>query len=248
MSADSRWVRLNIDFDDSPWVFTMSAEGQLAWIKLLCHVKRDGRGGKVRALEPLVAHRKWGVGEEHIVKMLQAAVNDGALVIEDGKWCLSNWSKYQETDSTAAERKRRQRAKDSHAGHDMSRRDNRDDCRVTETETETYNPQTPKGELVELLPEPLRTDRVRKAWASYCEHRRGLRVRQYSEKGLESLAKRLSHLSESQICALIDEVISRNWQGIDPSLLPSSDGSRMPERFKTQAKRLPTYDEQRRAS
>lgn len=130
----SRWLRLNIDWDDSPWVFTLHAELQLAWIKLLCHVKRDGTGGKVKALAPLVAGRKWGVGEEAVTKMLQAGVNDGAIQSEDGYWIITNWAKYQEFDRTASERKRRQRAKD---GHGMSRRDTVDNCHATETETET---------------------------------------------------------------------------------------------------------------
>jgi len=91
-----RWIRLNIDFDDSPWLFVLSAESQLAWIKLLCHIKRDGSNGRCKALSPIVAGKKWGVGDEAVTKLLQAAVTDGALSIEDGYWTLVNWSKFQQ--------------------------------------------------------------------------------------------------------------------------------------------------------
>lgn len=107
--SNSRWLRLNIDWDDSPWVFTLSPECQLVWIKLLCHVKRDGAGGKVKALAPLVAARKWGVGEESVVKMIQAGINEGAIVFDGKTWRISSWDKYQGSDPTNAERQRRYR-------------------------------------------------------------------------------------------------------------------------------------------
>jgi len=144
-----RWVRLNIDFDDSPWLFVLSAESQLAWVKLLCHVKRDGIGGACKALAPLVAAKKWGVGDESVVKMLQAAVADGALVIEGKEWRIVNWNAHQETDFNAAVRMRRYRerkAQEQAKGEDVTgvTRNNRNDtrnnhnaCRATETETET---------------------------------------------------------------------------------------------------------------
>lgn len=147
--TESRWMRLNIDWDDSPWLFTLSAESQLAWIKLLCHVKRDGRAGTVKALATIVAAKKWGVGEEAVVKLLQAAVNDGALESNGETWVITNWDKYQDVDRTANERQRRRRAKqkESNKGgdnpesvtecHAVTPVTTRNDCHVTETETET---------------------------------------------------------------------------------------------------------------
>jgi hypothetical protein len=108
-----RWLRLDICWDDSPWLFVLSEGAQLAWVKLLCTVKRDGSKGRMKAIRPLVASRKWGVGEESVVKMLQAAQDDGALSVEDAAetWVITNWDRYQEPDSTAAERMRRMREK-----------------------------------------------------------------------------------------------------------------------------------------
>ena|SRR3990167_9118431 len=108
-----RWLRLDVSWDDSPWLFVLSEGSQLAWIKLLCHVKVWGVGGKCKSLSPIVAAKKWGVGEESVTKMLQAAITDGALLVDGSAWLLVNWDKYQELDPTAAERKRRERARKS---------------------------------------------------------------------------------------------------------------------------------------
>jgi hypothetical protein len=91
----SRWIRLNIDWDDSPWVFVLAAGSQLAWIKLLCHYRREIRGGGCKALAPFVAAKKWGVGEEDVEKMLRAAVEHGALEAEGGVWTITGWDDYQ---------------------------------------------------------------------------------------------------------------------------------------------------------
>ena len=104
--SESRWIRVNVDWDDSPWLDVLSAESQLAWIKLLCLVKKEGTGGRVKAKEPAVAAKRWGVGTEHVTKLLRAAQDDGALLIEDGCWVLQNWCKYQDN---SAERMRRYR-------------------------------------------------------------------------------------------------------------------------------------------
>jgi len=109
VAKESRWLRLNVDWDDSPWLFTLSEGSQLAWIKFLCYVKSLGTSGRVRALEPLIASRKWGMGEESVSKMLQAGVNDGAIIVENGYWVVVNWSKYQGRDETNAERQKRYR-------------------------------------------------------------------------------------------------------------------------------------------
>lgn len=106
MSAQSRWLRLNTDWHLSDWVVVLSAESRLAWIQLLCHVKVNGFAGKCKAIAPQVAERLWFVNEPSIRQMLQAAENSGALVIENGTWFLTGWSKFQ-GDETNAERQKR---------------------------------------------------------------------------------------------------------------------------------------------
>lgn len=137
-----RWIRLNVDFDNSEWLFVLSAESQLAWIKLLCHMKRDGARGRCKAMSVAVAAKRWGLGPEHVEKLLQAAQNDGALRVADGEWAVTAWGKYQEEDATNAERQKRFRERkqeptvtESNALLPLC---NTSHCHATETET--YNP------------------------------------------------------------------------------------------------------------
>jgi hypothetical protein len=111
MSAESRWLRLNANWMRSEWLFVLSAESRLAWIQLLCYVKTDGTGGKVKAISPMVFARSNFIGEESVAQMLAAAKQDGALSEDGGSWTVTNWKQYQESES--AERVRRHRAKAS---------------------------------------------------------------------------------------------------------------------------------------
>lgn len=137
-----RWIRLDVDFDDTPWLFCLSAESQLAWLKLLCYTKRSGIGGRVKALSSIVAAKKWGVGEESVTKLLQAAVLDGALQLDGSDWVITKWADFQEPDNTNAERQRRFRERKQ--GKETVTQSNAVTpvtlpvtCRVTETETIT---------------------------------------------------------------------------------------------------------------
>lgn len=110
----SRWIRLDVGFDDADWVFTLSEGSQLAWVKLLCYVKRDGIGGRAKIMSPMVAAKRWGVGEESVEKMIRAAEKDGAIVTSGGEWEVTGWTKYQDQhDPSNAERQRRYREKQS---------------------------------------------------------------------------------------------------------------------------------------
>lgn len=112
MSATSIWIRQNVDWMFSDWVFVLSAESRLAWNQLICYCKAYGRGGGVCPKRPaLVLARQWAVGEESIMQMLLAARNAGALVETEDEWELTGWDKYQKTDNTNAERQARHREK-----------------------------------------------------------------------------------------------------------------------------------------
>jgi len=106
-----RWLRLDAQWDDSDWVALLEPLSQLAWVKLLCYVKRDGRRGTAYALSPRAAAKKWGVPAQAVEDMIVRASEDGALVVEGGAWVVVKWSEYQEPDPTATDRKRKQRAK-----------------------------------------------------------------------------------------------------------------------------------------
>lgn len=106
-----RWLRLDAQWDDTEWVMMMPPLAQLAWVKLLCYVKRDGRGGVAYGLASKVAAKKWDIPVRSVEEMLTAAQRDGALRVNE-KWEVTKWNEYQEVDQTAAARKRRQRRKE----------------------------------------------------------------------------------------------------------------------------------------
>lgn len=180
-----RWIRLDISFDDS-WLYCLSAESQLAWIKLLCHVKRDGIKGSAKALGIIVAAKKWGIGEESVAKMLQAGVNDGAIVIEGGQWVIANWREYQDPDPTAAERMKRHRESQkttiepatvtpvtrNKGVTPVTTVTNGVTCRATETETETETlTKTGKEKAITLGDSSLVSPNARDAFfASVLDH------------------------------------------------------------------------------
>lgn len=137
-----RWIRLDVSWDDSPWLFDLPADAQLAWVKLLCYVKRDGSCGTCKAMAPEVAAKRWGVTVTSVTALLSVATADGALRAESGTWTVCNWSKYQDSDTTRAERQKRFRERSQvqivTESNGVTTVTDGVTCRVTETETETY--------------------------------------------------------------------------------------------------------------
>lgn len=133
MSKSQRWMRLDTGIFDSEWVYLLDPLAQLAWVRLLIHVKTEGVKGTAKALSIPVACKKWGIPESDIQAMLTAAREDGALA-EGAEWSVTNWLKYQE--SPSAERVRKHRALQDANVTPESVTDGYS-CRVTETETET---------------------------------------------------------------------------------------------------------------
>lgn len=133
MAKSQRWMRLDTGIFDSEWVYLLDPLAQLAWIRLLLHVKTEGVKGTAKALSIPVACKKWGIPESDIQAMLTAAREDGALA-EGAEWSVTNWLKYQESPSTERVRKHRALQSDDVTPESVTERYT---CRVTETETET---------------------------------------------------------------------------------------------------------------
>lgn len=177
--ADTRWLRLDAGWMDSDWLAVLSPGARLAWVSLLSYCKLAGTKGSVKALSPIVASRRWDIPADDVSAMLDAATSDGALESdEDGDWVVTAWAHYQEPDKTAADRKRRQRERESAdvtPRHGMSRRDTRDEDRdtvtdrdvtrdrgvtrhATETETSTTHTNARARETADPPPSPPSTD------------------------------------------------------------------------------------------
>lgn len=179
----ARWIRLDVTFDEG-WLFVLAPAAQLAWVKLLCSCKKEGIRGRMKAKKHLVAARQWGIGEEDVVKMLQAAQDDGALALEGDEWVIVNWDEYQDSDYTTAERSQRYRERKRQANvtprHAVTTVTHRDACRatetetLTETETEVNTPKPPKG-AEWVLPTELNTPEFAEAWSKWVEYRTEIR-------------------------------------------------------------------------
>lgn len=111
MTATRRWFRLDITWSASTWLAVLRPGGRLGWIELLGYVKGHGVAGRVKALPPEIAAKRWGIPTRDVQAMLDAATGNGALRTEDGDWVITGWKKYQEVDNTAAERMKRHREK-----------------------------------------------------------------------------------------------------------------------------------------
>lgn len=172
MPPARRWIRMDVGWEESEWIAALPLGGRLAWVLLIGHVKTRGIGGRAKAPSISIIARKWDIPQGDVEAMIRAAVEDGALLLEDGEWVLTAWARYQEPDLTATERKRRERASrnsatngDSHAVTTVTHRDSTVTRHATETltltETETdEKPSAPPParedgrEVVDLDEEP----------------------------------------------------------------------------------------------
>lgn len=217
----ARWIRLDTTWDASEWLFVLSPESQLAWVKLLCYVKTDGTNGRVKALSPVVAAKRWGIGSESVDKLVNAAVSHGAIVTENGEWCVTKWREYQITDATALDRKRKQRAaQKQNPGSKRSRKSrnvtevtrdtvtNRDACHATETLTLTPQPPFWGNDLPPALDFP----EFHTAWSEWLGHRKDISKPQTPR----SVKEQLKSLAENPATAVltIRHSIKQGYRGL----------------------------------
>jgi hypothetical protein len=148
-------------------------------VELLCHVKAHGTAGAAKRLAAHIAARVTGVTRDAFETMERAAIEDGALVVDEGEWVITGWSDRQ-VDPTAAERMRRYRERLQALTEEPAKAVTRNDRNVTavtptETKTETKTttsvhkrtelefPVKPKQSSGQYeYPEPFE-----RAWAAY---------------------------------------------------------------------------------
>lgn len=118
MAAPRRWIRLDVGWEDS-WLDELTGAAAGCWPRLLCWVKRDGVQGRCKRPRTEKLARVWRVTVADILELEAAAVRDGALRMDGNEWVVPNWLEYNPLDAGAAQRKRRQRAKED--GHAESR-------------------------------------------------------------------------------------------------------------------------------
>jgi hypothetical protein len=203
----------------------LSVGSQLAWVKLLCYMKRDGVSGRVKSLAPFVAAKKWSIGVEDVEKLIQAAIAHGALVSDEGIWVLTAWDEHQGSDPTNAERQARFRGKKhvtpSNAVTPLRNVTPVTICHATETETETREiPPNPQGgggiDFLELLPESHRTVEVRTAWNEFETMRKETGRRPWKDQARKSNAAKFAKFSPNVLAEAFRTSVQHQWQGVFP--------------------------------
>jgi len=160
MAKDSRWVRLNVGWDESTWLEELPWAVRAVWPIILCHVKVFGSAGRCPVPSWARFARGHDIPSEFVNALVEAATADGALIIEDGYMTVSNWNAYQGSDSAERVKSHRERRAKT---DDVTERNNgvtgvtlqgvtSDDetlpCHATETGTETGTgtmTKTPSG-------------------------------------------------------------------------------------------------------
>lgn len=110
-----KWIRLDVEWEESGWLDAMSGQAAGCWPRLLCHVKLRGKKGRCHSPDPSVLARRWRVTRQAVDELIAGAVKDGAVVIHGDELEVTNWTAYQEVDKTAAGRMRKMRARNGAA-------------------------------------------------------------------------------------------------------------------------------------
>lgn len=113
-----RWIRLDATWEDSEWLDDLPGVSAGCWPRLLCLVKLAGIGGRLKRPSLKALARRWRVEVADIAALEDAAINDGALLVEEGDWVLTGWDEYQQPDRTAAERMRAYRERQKQEAED----------------------------------------------------------------------------------------------------------------------------------
>jgi hypothetical protein len=239
MSADARWVRLNVVWDGSVWLAALPWPVRAAWPLILCYVKREGREGRVKA--PIAQRFAGGhdIPVEVITALSNAAIENGALIVEDGHWIIANWDVYQKPDPTNAERQKRY--KQAHAGSNANNnaQETPDNAPVTPlpchaTETETVTITSPNGEgapegatsgkkparsefFIGLFPPEYHTAELKAAVSSNFKMRREKKKAALTETTLRARAAEWTgNFTPSEIETAFREATLGGWDGVFP--------------------------------
>lgn len=245
MSAEARWVRLNVDWDESRWLAALPWHVRAAWPLVLCYVKKNGTGGRCR--EPIAA--RWAgahdMPEEVITALLAASIASGALLIEDEHWVIAKWDEYQRPDTTNAERQKRFKERRSGSNNTVKPPDNEKvtplHCHARQNRTEqnndidrTVTPQDPNGSspqgdgprlgksvsrsefLFGLLPETHRSPELLDAIRQNFKIRTEKRMGPLTETTLRERAKQYAEFTVPELVWAFRDASAQGWQGVRP--------------------------------
>ena len=143
------------------------------------------------------------------------------LVRVDGGFLILNYINYREKDHTAAERQRRYRERQKAKA---AKRNGVTSRNITQAEAKAEAEAKAKIKPIEGLNES--------AWSDYLAHRKELRARRLTAKGLQMAMKKLAALPHDDQQTVVDTSISNGWIGLFPEKL-NEKAKRSGESFAT---------------
>jgi hypothetical protein len=244
--VNERWIRLNATFDESQWLVNLPPLPRLIWPVVLAYVKIHGAKGVCKI--PNLA--RWCAGKDlpldAVLELLDAAVADGAMRLNDNVWTIVNWETYQRDDSTGYERLKRHRKKRQQAERQvqndngmitddnaLSSGDNGlitpDNAPDIDIDIDIDNPPlSPKGEK-KRSPKVSAKDRALGVYQFLGDHLRSEDVYNslllYFQNGkatlktevaYKMLAKKLNEFQEEEVIAACENGIAANHQSLYP--------------------------------
>jgi len=158
MAGSGRWIRLDVNWDDSDWLADLPWAVRAVWPLILAHVKTMGTGGVCEAPNTRRFCAAHDVPQECVEALLEGAVAHGAMEVGQ-TWRIVRWADYQRSESYERVQRFRQRTAEQHTEPEPETacNDDQDDATVvtpcnvttrdaalpchatgTETETESY--------------------------------------------------------------------------------------------------------------
>lgn len=89
-----RWIRLDVEWEESAWLDALSGQAAGCWPRLLCWVKLRGKRGRCRAPDPSVLARRWRVPRQAVDELLAAAEASGVARRDRGDVVVESWDQY----------------------------------------------------------------------------------------------------------------------------------------------------------
>ena len=107
----SRWIRLDVNWEDTEWLADLTGCEAGCWPRLLCIAKQSGIRGTVSIPSIRVLANRWRVDVEDIENMRDAAISAGAIEVDGKVWTICSWDEYQ-PDMTNRKRQQKHRDRD----------------------------------------------------------------------------------------------------------------------------------------
>lgn len=238
MAKGARWVRLSVDWSSSDWLAELPFDVRSCWPLLLCYVKTNGVGGECSVRKPATLARLWDAPERAVSALIDAAIEEGAVIVTDETLHVVKWADYQD-DVASRVRRHRDHKRENQSDSVENEPDvtlpkrvvtnvtdvtaDRDIDRDKDKDKKRENTRVPRLDplgIVDLLPETHRTPEVVECLRLYEKHRIENKWRPWKESTRHERAKQWGALPPEVLVQAVRKSIENGWQGIFPERIP----------------------------